>query len=192
MTFSSNSVCLRVSIGRRSDWNGLRPARSRPTSANLRRSPAAGKTSHFRQNERRSFFYRHSNKSIGALLGHPGAPFWRNKDLASWSIPKGLIAEGEIPLAAAKREFTEETGHRPRGSEASWRGKTADGENSPRMGRGGDWDAGSLKSNMFEMEWPPRSGRRQNFPELDRAGCFGVHEALSKILKGKWSSSIVS
>jgi predicted NUDIX family NTP pyrophosphohydrolase len=68
-----------------------------------------------RQTERRALLYRRNGNGVEVLLGHPGGPFWRNKDLGSWSIPKGLIAEGEKPLAAARREFTEETGHRPRG-----------------------------------------------------------------------------
>ena len=79
--------------------------------------------------------YRHSDEGIEVLLGHPGGPFWRNKDLASWSIPKGLIAESETPLAAAKREFAEETGYSPRGKvEAAWRGKAAGWKDRSRMG----------------------------------------------------------
>ena len=123
---------------------------------------------------------------IEVLLGHPGGPFWRKKDLGSWSIPKGLIAEGETPLAAAKREFAEETGHRPRGkSMPLGEAKQPGGKLVHVWAVEGDWDAASLKSNIFEMEWPPRSGRRQTFPELDRAEWFGVDEAQAKILKGQ-------
>jgi len=130
--------------------------------------------------------YRRNGNGVEVLLGHPGGPFWRNKDLGSWSIPKGLIAEGEKPLAAARREFTEETGHRPRGKSLPL------GEARQPGGKLGqvwavedDWDAASLKSNMFEMEWPPRSGRRHSFPELDRAEWFDLAEAQAKILKGQ-------
>jgi predicted NUDIX family NTP pyrophosphohydrolase len=130
--------------------------------------------------------YRHSDHGIEVLLGHPGGPFWRNKDLASWSIPKGLIAEGESPLDAARREFAEETGHRPRGkARPLGEAKQPGGKIVHVWAVEGDWEAASLKSNMFEMEWPPRSGRRQKFPELDRAGWFGIHEAHAKILKGQ-------
>jgi predicted NUDIX family NTP pyrophosphohydrolase len=122
--------------------------------------------------------YRHSDGGIEVLLGHPGGPFWRNKDLATW--------ERESPLAAAKREFAEETGHKPRGqARPLGEAKQPGGKIVHVWAIEGDWDAGRLKSNMFEMEWPPRSGRRQTFPELDRAAWFGIHEAHSKILKGQ-------
>jgi len=114
--------------------------------------------------------YRHSDEGIEVLIGHPGGPFWRNKDLASWSIPKGLITESETPLAAAKREFAEETGYSPRGkARPLGEAKQPGGKTVHVWANEGDWDAGTLKSNMFEMEWPPRSGRRKEFPELDRA-----------------------
>ena len=130
--------------------------------------------------------YRHSDDGIEVLLGHPGGPFWRNKDLRSWSIPKGLIAEGELPLAAAKREFAEETGHRPRGkARPLGEAKQPGGKIVHVWAVEGDWEAARLKSNMFEIEWPPRSGRRQKFPELDRAGWFGIRDAHTKILKGQ-------
>jgi predicted NUDIX family NTP pyrophosphohydrolase len=130
--------------------------------------------------------YRHSDEGIEVLLGHPGSPFWRNTDLASWSIPKGLFTEGETPLAAAKREFAEETGYSPPGkAKPLGEAKQPGGKIVHVCALEGDWDAGSLKSNTFEMEWPPRSGRRQSFPELDRAGWFGIQDARSKILKGQ-------
>lgn len=123
---------------------------------------------------------------IEVLLGHPGGPFWRKKDLGAWSIPKGLIAANETPLAAARREFAEETGHRPRGKSVPL------GESIQPGGKivhvwavEDDWDVANLKSNMFEMEWPPRSGRRQKLPELDRAAWFRLDEARGKILKGQ-------
>jgi predicted NUDIX family NTP pyrophosphohydrolase len=130
--------------------------------------------------------YRRNGNGVEVLLGHPGGPFWRNKDLGSWSIPKGLIAEGEKPLAAARREFTEETGHRPRGKSLPLgEARQPGGKLVQAWAVEGDWDAASLKSNMFEMEWPPRSGRRHSFPELDRAEWFDLAEAQAKILKGQ-------
>jgi predicted NUDIX family NTP pyrophosphohydrolase len=130
--------------------------------------------------------YRRNGDGVEVLLGHPGGPFWRNKDLGSWSIPKGLIAEGEKPLAAARREFTEETGHRPRGKSLPLgEARQPGGKRVQAWAVEGDWDAASLKSNMFEMEWPPRSGRRHSFPELDRAEWFDLAEAQTKILKGQ-------
>ena len=130
--------------------------------------------------------YRRNGNGVEVLLGHPGGPFWRNKDLGSWSIPKGLIAEGEKPLAAARREFTEETGHRPRGKSLPLgEARQPGGKRVQAWAVEGDWDAASLKSNMFEMEWPPRSGRRHSFPELDRAEWFDLAEAQATILKGQ-------
>jgi predicted NUDIX family NTP pyrophosphohydrolase len=130
--------------------------------------------------------YRRNGNGVEVLLGHPGGPFWRNKDLGFWSIPKGLIAEGEKPLAAARREFTEETGHRPRGKSLPLgEARQPGGKLVQAWAVEGDWDAALLKSNMFEMEWPPRSGRRHSFPELDRAEWFDLAEAQTKILKGQ-------
>ena len=111
--------------------------------------------------------FRQREARLEVLLVKPGGPFWRNKDLGSWSIPKGLIAEGEKPLAAARREFTEETGHRPRGKSLPLgEARQPGGKLVQVWAVEDDWDAASLKSNMFEMEWPPRSGRRHSFPEL--------------------------
>jgi predicted NUDIX family NTP pyrophosphohydrolase len=120
------------------------------------------------------------------LLGHPGGPFWSKKDEGAWTIPKGLIAPGETPLAAARREFAEETGHRPRGRAIALGEARQPGGKLVRIWAvEEDWDAGNLRSNSFEMEWPPRSGRRQQFPELDRAQWFDLAEARVKILKGQ-------
>jgi predicted NUDIX family NTP pyrophosphohydrolase len=130
--------------------------------------------------------FRNSSGAIEVLLGHPGGPFWKNRDEGAWSIPKGLVAAGEEPLAAAKREFAEETGYRPRGrfiplGEARQPG----GKVVHVWAVEGDWDAAKLQSDSFEMEWPPRSGRLQRFPELDRAAWFSVPEARKRILKGQ-------
>ena len=130
--------------------------------------------------------YRRTAGSVEVLLGHPGGPFWRNKDLTSWSIPKGLIGEGESPVAAATHEFAAETGYTPRGTclllgEA----KQPGGKIVHAWAVEDDWDATLLKSNLFDMEWPPKSGRRQSFPELDRAEWLGIAEARAKILKGQ-------
>ena len=120
------------------------------------------------------------------MLGHPGGPFWRGKDLASWSIPKGLIAAGEDPFAAAKREFTEETGHSPFGEPVPLgEAKRPGGKIVHVWAVEDDWDPKELHSNMFELEWPPKSGRRQSFPELDRADWFTIAEARKRILKGQ-------
>jgi predicted NUDIX family NTP pyrophosphohydrolase len=106
--------------------------------------------------------------------------------LGSWSIPKGLIAEGEIALAAAKREFAEETGHQPRSKTLPLGdAKQPGGKIVHVWAVQENWDAALLKSNPFEMEWPPRSGRQQSFPELDRAAWFGIREAEQMILKGQ-------
>jgi len=97
-----------------------------------------------------------------------------------------LIAEDEAPLAAAKREYAEETGHRPRGrSLPLGQAKQPGGKVVHVWAMEADWNPADLKSNMFEMEWPPKSGRRQSFPEFDRAGWFETPEARQKILKGQ-------
>ena len=120
------------------------------------------------------------------LLGHPGGPFWKKKDLGAWTIPKGLIAFGEPPLEAAKREFAEETGYTPRGAFMSLGdAKQPGGKTVHVWAAEDDWNPDELKSNPFEVEWPPRSGRHESFPELDRAGWFGMTQARDKILKGQ-------
>ena len=130
--------------------------------------------------------YRRSAETLEVLLGHPGGPFWRNKDLGSWSIPKGLIAAGEAPLSAAKREFFEETGHRPKGKSLSLgEAKQPGGKIVHVWAVEGNWNPERLKSNIFEMEWPPRSGRRQLFAELDRVAWFELSEARERILRGQ-------
>ena len=128
--------------------------------------------------------YRHRDAGPEVLLVHPGGPFWARKDLGAWSIPKGEHEDGEAPQAAARREFAEETGTALPPGEL-----VALGEVRQRGGKivsawaaEGDLDPETVQSNMFEMEWPPRSGRRQEFPEIDRAGWFALEDARERLL----------
>jgi predicted NUDIX family NTP pyrophosphohydrolase len=130
--------------------------------------------------------FRQRDKHVQVLLGHPGGPFWIRKDQGAWTIPKGLIGPGESPLSAARREFAEETGYRPAGEAIALGGARQPGGKVVHVWAiEEDWDPTDLQSNTFKMEWPPRSGQRQSFPELDRASWFGVAEARLKILKGQ-------
>ena len=130
--------------------------------------------------------YRLKNGQPEVLLVHPGGPYWAKKDDGAWSIPKGEYTEGEEPLAAARREFEEETGICPEG-EAIPLGtiRQPGGKLVTAFAMEGDLDAAAIRSNTFGMEWPPRSGRMQTFPEVDRAGWFGKEEAERKILRGQ-------
>jgi predicted NUDIX family NTP pyrophosphohydrolase len=130
--------------------------------------------------------YQRSGDSVRVLLVHPGGPFWARKDLGAWSIPKGEYAEGEEPLAVAIREFEEETGARPSG-EFRPLGELVQpgGKIVAAWAVEGDFDPATLRSNLFEMEWPPKSGRRQSFPEVDRAEWFGPVDARRKLLPGQ-------
>jgi predicted NUDIX family NTP pyrophosphohydrolase len=128
----------------------------------------------------------HRVGSAGAaevLLVHPGGPFWEKKDLGAWSIPKGEVSEGEDALAAARRELAEETGFQasppfvPLEPVEQRGGKTV-----LAWAAAGDADPATLTSNSFAMEWPPRSGRWQSFPEVDRAAWFSLPVACQKIL----------
>ena len=127
-------------------------------------------------------YRRTGDTSIEVFLIHPGGPFWAKKDLGAWSIPKGEYGDGEEPLDAARREFREETGF------------DADGEFirlEPVKQKGGKvvsaWavegsiDASAIKSNNFSIEWPPKSGRQTEFPEVDKAAWFSPDEARAKI-----------
>jgi predicted NUDIX family NTP pyrophosphohydrolase len=127
--------------------------------------------------------YRGSAGALEVLLVHPGGPFWRNKDAGAWMIPKGEVAPGEEPLACALREFEEELGIRPGGSPLPLgRLRQAGGKWVEAFALMGDLDPARIVSNMFEMEWPPRSGHLQAFPEVDRAAWFSLNEAHDKIL----------
>jgi predicted NUDIX family NTP pyrophosphohydrolase len=129
--------------------------------------------------------YRHKDDGGEILLGHPGGPFWRNKDLGSWSIPKGLIVEGETPLAAAKREFAQETVHRPRAKSLPLGEARQPGGKIVRVSGGRRLEADRTSEQYVRDGMPPRSGQRQTFFELDRAEWFGIAEARTKILKGQ-------
>jgi predicted NUDIX family NTP pyrophosphohydrolase len=130
--------------------------------------------------------YRRAGAEIEALLVHPGGPFWAKKDLGAWSIPKGEYAAGEEPLAVAMRELEEETGARPSGDFLPLGEIVQPGRKVvTAWAVEGDFDVGALKSNLFEMEWPPKSGRRASFPEVDRAEWFSIEDARKKILPGQ-------
>ena len=123
---------------------------------------------------------------LEVLLVHPGGPFWKNKDQGAWSLPKGEYAEGEEPLTAALREFEEETGQRPEGDfRPLGEVRQAGGKVVTAWAFEGDFDPGALRSNRFSMEWPRGSGKMREFPEIDRAGWFGLDAAREKILKGQ-------
>ena len=120
------------------------------------------------------------------LLVHPGGPFWAGKDQAAWSIPKGLVDEDEDTWAAAQREFAEELGQPIAGhAEPLTPCKTPGGKLIAAWLVEADLDVSNLHANSFEMEWPPRSGRRASFPEVDRAGWFDAETALWKVHKGQ-------
>ena len=127
--------------------------------------------------------YRRSRSETAFLLGHPGGPLWARKDLGAWMVPKGLIELGEEPLAAAIREFEEETGlPSPPVTHALSPLKQAGGKTVICWAAEGDLDFGGFNPGSFEMEWPPRSGKRANFPEIDRVAYFETSEALDRIL----------
>src|SRR5438874_474058 len=126
--------------------------------------------------------YRKRNAELEFLLVHPGGPFWRKKDAGAWTIPKGEIEEGEEALAAAKREFAEELGIKAEGEFIELTPIRQKGGKSVRAWAfEGDCDSERIKSNTFTMEWPPRSGRSAEFPEVDRAGFFSLGQAREKI-----------
>ncbi len=130
--------------------------------------------------------YRRRGDGVEVLLAHPGGPFWRRRDEGAWTLPKGAVDAGEDPLAAAQREFIEETGFQPVPPFALL------GELRQRSGKRitawafeGDADPARLTSNHFEVEWPPRSGRMKAFPEVDRVDWFDLDAARVKLLPGQ-------
>jgi predicted NUDIX family NTP pyrophosphohydrolase len=127
--------------------------------------------------------YRRAERELEVFLVHPGGPFWAKKDLGAWSIPKGEYAESEDPLAAARREFQEETGFAIDGDLVDIGTiRQAGGKLVSAWAIEGDCDPAKLTSNLFEMEWPPRSGRMKEFPEVDRGAWFHLSEARDRIL----------
>jgi predicted NUDIX family NTP pyrophosphohydrolase len=132
--------------------------------------------------------YRRRDSGVEVFLVHPGGPYWASKDEGVWSVPKGLVDAGEEELACARREFKEETGFALQGA-----GNERDlgtfplpsGKRLHVWAVEGDCDPVELNSNLFEMEWPPKSGRTARFPEVDRGGWFDRARALLKISKGQ-------
>jgi predicted NUDIX family NTP pyrophosphohydrolase len=130
--------------------------------------------------------YRRGASGLEVLLAHPGGPLWARKDSGSWTMPKGQFTDGELPLDAARREFEEEMGKAPTGNfQPLGTVKQPSGKVIHAWAAESDFDASKVKSNLFSMEWPPRSGRMGEFPEVDRAGWFPIEEACAKIIKGQ-------
>jgi predicted NUDIX family NTP pyrophosphohydrolase len=131
--------------------------------------------------------FRAASASLEVLLVHPGGPFWARKDLGAWSVPKGEHEPDEDPVVAARREFREETGLSPEADKLVPLGevKQPSGKIVSVWAFEGDCDPGAIKSNTFSLEWPPRSGQMQDFPEIDRAAWFAVDEAKRRILLGQ-------
>jgi len=130
--------------------------------------------------------YRHRGAATDVLLVHPGGPFWRKKDLGAWSIPKGEVEPGDDLLTRARQEFAEETGFPIAGAFVPLKPqRQAGGKLVHAWALEGDLDAAAIVSNRFTMEWPPRSGRQQEFPEVDRAQWFDLETARRKILAGQ-------
>jgi predicted NUDIX family NTP pyrophosphohydrolase len=130
--------------------------------------------------------YRRCNGPLEVFLVHPGGPFWARKDLAAWSIPKGELDPSEDLLVVARRELQEETGLAVEGEFRALKPiRQAGGKIVHAFALEADLDPGAIRSNTFEMEWPPRSGRRQVFPEVDRAAWFPLDVARGKINKGQ-------
>ena len=126
--------------------------------------------------------YRKRNGVLEVFLVHPGGPLWTNKDAGAWGIPKGIFLPTEAPLDAARREFEEETGAAIDGNfHPLTPRRLKSGKLLHAFAIEGDVDAETLRSNLFSMEWPPRSGKRQSFPEIDRGAWFGLAEARVRI-----------
>ena len=130
--------------------------------------------------------YRRKPSGPQVLLVHPGGPFWMKKDLGAWSIPKGEVEAGEPALETARREFAEETGFSPAGEFVELgQFKQSSAKTVQVFALEADFDVSKLQSNMFTMEWPPRSEKLASFPEVDRAEWFDLPEARRRILKGQ-------
>lgn len=130
--------------------------------------------------------YRKNDAQLQVFLVHPGGPFFKNKDLGSWSIPKGEFLDEENPLIAAKREFEEETGQSIDGNFIPLDPATLkSGKIVYAWAVEGDIDHETISSNLFKIEWPPKSGKKQAFPEIDRADWFDIETAKRKINSGQ-------
>ena len=131
--------------------------------------------------------YRFKADTLEFLLVHPGGPFWKNKDLEAWTIPKGEFTENEEPLMAAQREFEEELGFKPAGQFIPLMPiKQKGGKVIHARAVQGDCQPDQIRSNTFTLEWPPHSGKRQEFPEVDRAAFFTLEQAKEKINPAQW------
>ncbi len=130
--------------------------------------------------------FRNTGISTEFFLVHPGGPFWAKKDEGAWSLPKGEFGNDEDPLSAARRELLEETGFEPEGEFISLsNSKQKSGKMIYAWAIQWDADPAAVKSNLFEIEWPPRSGKMKSFPEIDRAGWFAYEQATIKINSGQ-------
>ncbi len=149
-------------------------------------SPSARHSDGMPQTSAGILLFQRRDDGLVVLLAHPGGPFWRNRDEGAWSIPKGELSPGESAEAAARREFTEETGMTPQG-ELLPLGviRQRSGKQVEAFALEGDFDVDALRCNHFEMEWPPRSGTMASFPEIDRVAWFALAEARRRILSGQ-------
>lgn len=130
--------------------------------------------------------YKTAGGRLRVFLAHPGGPFWAKKDIGAWSIPKGEFSDAEDPLTAARREFREEIGQDVAGDFVALTPcRQPSRKTVYAWAVAADVDETAVTSNEFEMEWPPRSGRMQRFPEVDRAAWFDIDEARSRILPGQ-------
>jgi len=130
--------------------------------------------------------YRHRDGALEVLLAHPGGPFWARRDDGAWTIPKGLVDAGETAEAAARRELREELGADVAGTLLPLgRVRQRDGKEVEAFALEGDFDVATLESNTFETEWPPKSGRRRTYPEVDRAAWMDLPGARIKILEAQ-------
>jgi predicted NUDIX family NTP pyrophosphohydrolase len=130
--------------------------------------------------------YRHTARGLELLLAHPGGPLWTRRDFGAWTIPKGQFGIDESALDAARREFEEEMGAPARGEFVELGAiRQPSGKIVHAFTAESDFDVSTVKSNLFTLEWPPRSGNHGQFPEVDRAAWFSIDEARKRILKGQ-------
>jgi predicted NUDIX family NTP pyrophosphohydrolase len=154
-----------------------------PTPSTASPTPGSSATDARRPVSAGILLYRRKGDAIEVLLAHPGGPYWTRRDEGAWTIPKGGIDAGEQLFDAARREFGEETGYVPEGDAIELQPvKQRGGKVVHAWAVEGDFDPATLRSNTFSMEWPPRSGKQADFPEIDRAAWFGLEEACRRIL----------